>query len=131
MSAIANVGRRRTRCPRCDVPLAPVKHGESFLTGCAKCRGIWVDRAAFEKIAKAKAAPRRFGAAREARGGRVSAQSNARCPVCYYSMEAKSFENCAGLVVDLCRRHGAWFDADELATLLRAVKQPNVGDGPA
>ena len=128
MSAIANVGRRRTRCPRCDVPLAAVKHGESFLAGCAKCRGVWVDRAAFEKIAKQNSAPRKFGVAREARGSRASTQSNAKCPVCYYWMDAKTFENCPGLVVDVCRRHGTWFDADELATVLRAVKQPKGGE---
>jgi Zn-finger nucleic acid-binding protein len=125
MSSFGNVGRRRTRCPRCDVPLAPVKSGESLLTGCPKCHGVWLDRKMFDALSKRDSQPRRFGAARDARNDRSIAPQTVKCPICFHWMDAKNFENCPGLVVDVCRRHGTWLDTNELQTILNFVKQRN------
>ena len=132
MSAFAtlgNVARRRTRCPRCDIPLATLKSGELSLAGCATCRGVWIDRKALEKIAKPDPKARKFGAAREARGSR-GAKQNLKCPICYHWMEAKNFENCPELEVDVCSRHGTWLDAGELQTVLRFAKGTNAFPHP-
>lgn len=129
MSAFAilgNVARRRTRCPRCDIPLATVKSGELMLVGCGACRGVWVDRKALEKFSRRDPEARKFGAAREARGGR-GAKQNLKCPICYHWMEAKNFENCAELEVDVCGRHGTWLDANELKAVLMFVKDRKAG----
>jgi D-alanine-D-alanine ligase len=38
-------------------------------------------------------------------------------------MDARNFENCPELVVDICGRHGAWLDAGELQAVMRFVKE--------
>jgi Zn-finger nucleic acid-binding protein len=100
--------------------LAPVKSGESLLTGCPKCHGIWLDRKMFDAICKRDSQPRRFGTTRD---DRSAAAQTVKCPICFHWMEAKNFENCPGLVVDVCRRHGTWLDTNELQTILSFVKQ--------
>jgi len=128
-STIGNVARRRTHCPRCDVTLKAVKSGELMLAGCANCRGVWIDRKALEKISKGEK-ERRFGAAREARGSR-GVKQNLKCPICYHWMEAKNFENCPELEVDVCRRHGTWLDEGELRAILMFVRERKGGPSAA
>jgi Zn-finger nucleic acid-binding protein len=122
MSKIDNVAHRRTRCPRCDVPLATLKAGETLLAACGKCRGVWVERTVFNRIYGRDSEARGFGAAREIRGIRSTAAQSLKCPVCYYWMDAKNFENCPELVVDVCRRHGTWLDSHEWRSVLKFVK---------
>lgn len=87
--------------------------------GCGKCRGVWVDRKAFEKICKPAASPR------ETRVARASAAQRLKCPICYYWMDARNFGNSSELIIDICRRHGTWLDSTELQAILRNSKRPN------
>lgn len=41
-----------------------------------------------------------------------------RCPVCATLMNRKQYATGAKVVIDVCRQHGAWFDAGELAAVL-------------
>lgn len=90
------------------------------MAGCGKCRGVWVDKSALSGVARADGRAGRLGAARQARGSQV-----VKCPVCYYWMERTDFEKCEGLVVDVCRRHGAWLDAGELQRMLSFLNGGN------
>jgi Zn-finger nucleic acid-binding protein len=120
MSTIGTVARRKTRCPRCDLPLATVKSGEVLLAGCTKCRGVWVDRKIFDTISKRDSLPREPGRKHTAAAQRL------KCPICYYWMEARNFGDSPDRIIDVCRRHGTWLDANELQSLLRPGKYPSV-----
>ena len=45
------------------------------------------------------------------------------CPVCGKLMNRKAFGRISGVVVDVCKTHGVWFDAGELAEVIRFVEQ--------
>jgi Zn-finger nucleic acid-binding protein len=44
------------------------------------------------------------------------------CPVCHAMMNRKNFGAASGVVVDLCSKHGTWFDAGELPRVLAFVE---------
>lgn len=44
-----------------------------------------------------------------------------RCPGCGKTMNRKAFGRISGVVVDVCRPHGVWFDAGELSQVLAFV----------
>jgi Zn-finger nucleic acid-binding protein len=46
-----------------------------------------------------------------------------RCPVCGTTMNRKAFGRISGVVVDVCKAHGVWFDAGELAEVLAFVER--------
>ena len=37
-----------------------------------------------------------------------------RCPSCGVQMLRKNFRKSSGVILDVCREHGTWLDADEL-----------------
>jgi Zn-finger nucleic acid-binding protein len=97
--------------------LAAVKSGDTLLGGCTNCRGVWVDRKIFDKIARRDSLPR------EVRRSRSAGPQRLKCPICYYWMEAKNFGDSPDHVIDVCRRHGTWLDANELQSILRVASQ--------
>ncbi len=58
----------------------------------------------------------------------------ATCPVCRAAMERVPFDGHRGLPVDVCRVHGIWFDAAELADAVRdaaGLAAPSPDEAPA
>jgi len=45
------------------------------------------------------------------------------CPVCTKLMHRRNFGRKSGIIVDHCRAHGFWFDAQELESILRWMKR--------
>ncbi len=45
------------------------------------------------------------------------------CPVCKKSMNRKAFGRISGVVVDVCKTDGVWFDAGELGDVLAFVER--------
>lgn len=50
-----------------------------------------------------------------------SAREYIPCPDCRQLMNRKNFGNISGVLVDLCKPHGIWFDAGELGRIIRFV----------
>jgi Zn-finger nucleic acid-binding protein len=44
------------------------------------------------------------------------------CSVCRQMMNRKNFGGSSGVIVDVCAKHGTWFDAGELPQVLEFVK---------
>jgi len=44
------------------------------------------------------------------------------CPVCSSLMNRSAFGRISGVVVDVCRKHGVWFDGGELSEVVRFVE---------
>jgi Zn-finger nucleic acid-binding protein len=93
---------------------------------CARCRGIWLDPASFRRLCEEEARPpddetaivRSPGAnpagRAASRGDRVRYRA---CPECAEVMNRSNFGRTSGVVIDVCRPHGAWFDRGELAAI--------------
>ena len=45
-----------------------------------------------------------------------------RCPVCNDVMNRVNFARASGVILDVCRPHGAWFDAGELRAVRSFVR---------
>ena len=46
-----------------------------------------------------------------------------RCPECNKMMSRRMFGKTSGVVIDACREHGIWFDAQELEGVLAWIRQ--------
>lgn len=114
------------RCPRCRVELASVKIGEAVLRECERCAGLWVDVESFEQIcADREQQAVVLGAASPAQSRAVSASRRIQyvpCPECGQLMNRVNFARCSGVVVDVCKRHGTWFDCNELQQIVEFIR---------
>jgi Zn-finger nucleic acid-binding protein len=94
---------------------------------CAQCEGLWVDVASFERIcAEREQQAAVLGAATPAPGQAVGATPNkiryVPCPECAQLMNRINFAKCSGVIVDVCKGHGTWFDRDELSQIVEFVR---------
>jgi Zn-finger nucleic acid-binding protein len=44
------------------------------------------------------------------------------CPECQQLMNRVNFARCSGVVVDVCKGHGTWFDRDELQQIVEFIR---------
>jgi Zn-finger nucleic acid-binding protein len=115
------------RCPRCRVELNAVTVGGTNLQECPKCEGLWADSASLEQIC----ADREKQAAVLGMAAPISSpesgdlETNIRyvpCPVCGKLMNRVNFAHCSHVVVDVCVKHGTWFDKDELRRIVEFIR---------
>jgi Zn-finger nucleic acid-binding protein len=117
------------RCPRCEAPLAATAIGSAFLEECGACGGVWVDAESFQQICRSREqqsayvgagsplAPPSLGAAT-----RHESVQYVKCPACGQLMNRMNFARQSGVVVDVCKRHGTWFDRDELRQIVEFIR---------
>jgi Zn-finger nucleic acid-binding protein len=115
-------------CPRCREETAAVRVGSTELRECGRCGGVWAETAAFERIcADGEEQAAVLGAAvpapRAPHGAPgVEPVRYLPCPECGALMNRVNFARCSGVVVDVCRAHGSWFDRDELRRIVEFVR---------
>lgn len=118
---------RQASCPRCRLSMVKIVLGQTSLRECNSCNGLWVDVASFEQIcADCEQQSAVLGAAHFASAQRsVSAAgkvSYVPCPECGHLMNRVNFARCSGVVVDVCKGHGTWFDQDELCGIVEFIR---------
>ena len=129
----AAVGRRELEsesnisCPHCDVRLESVVVGNAQLRECPKCEGIWVKNADFTEIcADREQQAAVLGMPFVITDNPVSPVDLKvryyRCPVCKDLMNRVNFAHCSGVIVDVCRADGTWFDKDELRRIIEFIR---------
>jgi Zn-finger nucleic acid-binding protein len=112
-------------CPRCRDEMNSVAIGGTTLRECSKCEGLWVDIRSFEKIC----ADREQQSAVLGNVSHVPANSSGTakvnyvpCPECSQLMNRLNFARCSGVIVDVCKQHGTWFDRDELSRIIEFIR---------
>jgi len=132
-------------CPRCDGKLRVHLFDDAELVECSNseaCGGIWCPREAFERLrhnALHSSVP--AGPAPDAAEIRASEPSADRfyvpCLTCGNLMQRRQFRHAdrpSGIVIDVCKDHGMWFDRNELQAVLAFVRRQRdtgVGATPA
>jgi Zn-finger nucleic acid-binding protein len=96
---------------------------------CQKCGGFWISLETFDKLLEIVAGQMQPGTA----GPGAPAKSESRtayrpCPVCGKLMNRRNFGRRSGVIVDICGSHGIWFDAQELAQVVRWVRSGGLKD---
>jgi Zn-finger nucleic acid-binding protein len=117
------------RCPRCSVEMEAIAVGSASLRECARCDGMWVDVESFERIIseREEQAGALLGtpAQVEKQRGESHEPNKVRyvpCPECGQLMNRVNFARCSGVVVDVCKGHGTWFDRDELQQIVEFIR---------
>lgn len=114
-------------CPRCRIEMKSVVIGTTTLRECFRCEGLWVDVRSFEKIcADREQQSAVMGTAAPATtipGSEISKVKYVPCPECSQLMNRMNFARCSGVIVDLCKHHGTWFDRDELSRIIGFIRE--------
>jgi Zn-finger nucleic acid-binding protein len=111
--------RRITTCLRCGDAMHGAEANDVLLKGCGACGGIWLDNASAQLLVN-QAPPDAVALVRRAMGATrpaVSASEPLRCPLCADPMQQRHLER-TGVTVDVCAKHGTWYDHGELVVLL-------------
>jgi len=114
-------------CPRCRTAMEPLTIGTVAVRECMKCEGLWLDVPSFEKIcADREQQSAVLGAASPApthsAADAVNKVSYVPCPECGQLMNRINFSRCSGVIIDVCRGHGSWFDRDELSRIIEFIR---------
>ncbi|MEQ1605659.1 MAG: zf-TFIIB domain-containing protein [Pyrinomonadaceae bacterium] len=113
-------------CPRCRRDLEPLKIGDTNLRGCTKCDGLWLDATTFEGICadrERQSAVLGFLSERRTISQPLTKVNYVPCPDCGTLMNRNNFAKASGVIVDICKKHGVWFDADELPAIIEFVQK--------
>ena len=117
------------KCPHCKLDMSPVTIGAEAMRECERCGGLWIEVAAFEKICADKEEQSAvLGGASPVPPHQVSMSaepsrvSYAPCPQCGNLMNRINFAHCSGVIVDICKGHGTWFDQDELRRIVEFIR---------
>ncbi len=123
--SVFDIGAERI-CPCCDEAMVERGIGGVHLHECPHCNGLWVPGESFDELVNRTADAQRtqptaglgvVGADRQTRTVFSQKVEYRRCPVCESPMHRKNFGRRSGVVVDWCRSHGTWLDADELEAI--------------
>jgi Zn-finger nucleic acid-binding protein len=117
------------KCPRCKVDMSPITIGGEAMRECERCNGLWLGVAAFDRICanreQQSAVLGGASVAPESQLHAVSVSEKIRyvpCPQCGQLMNRINFARCSGVIVDVCRGHGTWFDASELREIVEFIR---------
>lgn len=113
-------------CPRCRVALEQNRIAETPLRSCTKCDGVWLQAATFEAICaerEKQSAVLGFLDKRTLRGTPMTKINYVPCPDCGQLMNRNNFAQASGVIVDICKHHGVWFDADELPAIIGFIQK--------
>jgi len=127
-AAVPEIGDAQDRkCPRCQTVMSSVTVGSTAVLECDRCLGLWLNVSSFEQICADReqqsavmglASPVPTHAVEE-----TSKVKYVRCPQCSQMMNRLNFARCSGVIVDVCKGHGTWFDRDELSRIVEFIRQ--------
>jgi Zn-finger nucleic acid-binding protein len=114
-------------CPRCAAALHARRVGDIVIDECGGCLGVFLDHVAIKRVVIDRAQARAdalLGALPRSEIRAVPAAGQKMylpCPVCRVVMNRKLFAAGTGVIIDVCRSHGTFFDAGELPLVIEFV----------
>lgn len=113
-------------CPACGEMLTRRTLGSISIQPCESCGGLWMSNEAFQAVT----------ATHEDRGTALAGLGVTpapappteavvryrKCPECQTMMNRQNYARISGVILDVCRHHGTWFDADELRRVLDFIE---------
>lgn len=121
------MGETSLTCPKCDISLGLVEIGHTPVRECAQCFGLWIDGQTFDGICTDRekqsqvlgSASERFIPGDRPFDGKVR---YVKCPACRQLMHRVNFAKSSGIIVDVCRGHGTWFDENEVQHIVQFIQ---------
>lgn len=121
-----SLGSSAGDCPRCRHELDQLQIDNIGLRACSKCDGLWVSVTTFETICadqERQSAVLSYLDHRTQRGVPLTKINYVPCPDCGQLMNRNNFAKASGVIVDICKQHGVWFDADELPSIIEFIQK--------
>ena len=115
-------------CPRCTGRFLPVRVGDVELLECGDCGGAWMRPGPFERVC-AEQETQAAVLARSLSESRTMSAAGAEqirylpCPECTKHMNRTNFARYSGVIMDVCKEHGTFFDRDELRRIVSFVRE--------
>jgi Zn-finger nucleic acid-binding protein len=105
-------------CPRCSTTLQARLVGDIVIDECRSCQGVFLDHVAIKRVitdrqqarAQALLGALPTGVVAHVQTGKMYI----KCPACHQIMNRRQFAAGAGVIVDVCKQHGTFFDVGEL-----------------
>ncbi len=120
-------------CPACpdEQRLTSRRMGEEKITvlECGKCTGLWLSNDSFTQLAdrvSSEAAAREHMDTERPKAAKAAEQSGPlyrKCVQCRKMMQRRQYAHGSGVIIDICRHHGVWFDANELPQIVRWIRK--------
>ncbi len=127
VAEIAAAERKLGDCPRCKTELHTFAVEGLELGECERCSGMWIDVPTFERVCadqeKQAAVLRSIKPATTAPAAKIQ---YVPCPECRNLMNRSNFARSSGVIIDTCRRHGVWCDADELPKIIEFIRNGGI-----
>jgi Zn-finger nucleic acid-binding protein len=110
-------------CPCCGVLMPARQVGGVPLSECPHCHGLWVPDGQLDSLVQRAIEARKQRVELGGRSPRPRASganpaaapvTYRKCPVCEAFMLRQNYERRSGVILDVCKKHGSWLDADEL-----------------
>ncbi len=113
-------------CPRCKIELQTLKIDATTIRECLKCGGFWTGVETFENLCSDKeqqSAVLNYAGAKPRDTDAATPIRYVPCPDCEQLMNRSNFARISGVIIDLCKHHGVWFDADELPKIIDFIEK--------
>lgn len=115
-------------CPTCSERLQAIVEKGQSLEHCPKCQGIWIRQSDFYALCLAPSITIDWSpsiALNYFPKQKLATELVTRyrsCLECGLAMTRVNFGRASGIVVDMCREHGTWFEAGELPAIMGFLK---------
>lgn len=115
-------------CPRCDDRLGARRVDDLVVDECVGCHGLFLDHVAIKRIVTDRRQARAeslLGALPQTLRQELQPPGKMyiKCPVCRTVMNRKLFAAGSGVVIDVCKDHGTFFDIGELPRIITYVME--------
>jgi Zn-finger nucleic acid-binding protein len=110
-------------CPDCKRAFVSFSGAGGRLRDCGRCGGQFVEHKLLEALLTRREVYGNAANKSPARHNPLDSPVRYRpCPVCGDLMTRKNFGHSSGIIVDVCKLHGMWFDPGELPRVLAFVE---------
>lgn len=109
-------------CPRCAGPLAQRELHDVAALECVHCLGIFLGADVVKRITSDDARDVRLAFPRRSRVAEPAVVRYIPCIVCKKQMNRTVFAKLSGVIVDVCKDDGVWFDAGEINAIIDFVE---------
>lgn len=109
-------------CPRCKSRLVEETYHDAICPTCVGCGGMFVSREVVMRLGAEDAAPLRLAFPRRDVGPEALSVRYLPCVVCKKLMNRTIFAHVSGVLVDVCKNDGVWFDAGEIGKTIAFIE---------
>lgn len=110
-------------CPRCGGRLVEASFHDAAALDCSACEGLFLPRRVIDALTRDEGRALRLAFPRRERVPEPVEVRYLSCPICRRRMNRENFGIVSGVVVDVCRDDGVWFDAGEINAVIAFVEQ--------